>query len=296
LRPLDLFSAFAPQSSARSSCSSGSGWDTGGGGEELGGGGGGGCSLTNLDVTFVGAGLLPGCWYGIKRLGGSLRRLALRVGRSEVEERLVARLTSRLGSRWRPDSFAVDSLGPLTRLTHLELDAPLAPALAASLLGGALLPLPPQLASPQPPPPPAAPAAAAPQSPSRANALPKLQSLSLYGTSAAAPARARAGLHSTLPPPQHPLQTPLLPLRTLCLDGDLTGLLPDLAAGVLTAAAAARAAPMGRHDPAGGGGPGHQLAELRLAHRPAGHPATRRLPLLWSHLPGGGLEVLHLEG
>ncbi len=45
--------------------------------------------LTHLDVSFVGCGLLPGAWAGLRRLG-SLTSLRLRVERCSEEERLVA--------------------------------------------------------------------------------------------------------------------------------------------------------------------------------------------------------------
>ena len=104
MAPMDLFSCFAGGSSNGSSNGSSS--------AAAGAAGGSGSSrvgLTELDVTFVGCGLLPGCWAGVEALGGSLRRLALRVGRSAEEERLVARWVPRnvLAHAWRGISKVV---------------------------------------------------------------------------------------------------------------------------------------------------------------------------------------------
>ncbi|EFJ49373.1 hypothetical protein VOLCADRAFT_89731 [Volvox carteri f. nagariensis] len=173
--PLDLFSCFAPPHDrcgprGAGDILSGDSGDSGdreqGNGNGLirsGGGGGGGetgvaessfasCgggggvaatvpthgSLTHLDVTFLGVGLLPGAWHGICHLAGSLTRLALRVGRSPREERLIANLLSRYPGRWPPGSFSVPGPGPaldaLPHLRHLMLDVPLEPDLAASLV------------------------------------------------------------------------------------------------------------------------------------------------------------------
>ncbi|KXZ44025.1 hypothetical protein GPECTOR_75g749 [Gonium pectorale] len=330
-RPLDLFSAFACSDpadaalggsaggdggGASGSADSGAGCSGGARGGAAGWGPGGRHGLTHLDVSFLGTGLLPGAWHGIAQLGGSLRSLVLRVGRCERQERLVSRLTARLGPGcWSPDAFAVDCLDRLPHLSRLLLDAPLSPRLAQRLVSRAA----PHAAGDTAPPAPPAPgcqgggATGVPLT----LAAPQLQSLQLYGLPAstgqpAAPAdsiaAALAGLAlSSAPepsagpgpaaPPQDTLRAPKLPalapspwpwpgastprlLRSLTLDGDL-GYLADgaLGAGVL-------AAP---------GGAGCLLAELRLAHRPAGRPAARWLPLLWSLLPAG-LQSLGLEG
>ncbi|PNH12930.1 hypothetical protein TSOC_000152 [Tetrabaena socialis] len=371
MRPLDLFSGFAP----RSSSSEGGG---GGGGSADGGRGGGGNTgvvvgggaaaerakggaaargggLTHLDVSFIGAGLLPGAWYGIMRLGASLQHLALRVGRCAVEERLVSRtLAGRPhGDRcWSPHAFAVDSLDALPHLHTLILDAPLTPRLARRLRERAL-PQPQQLLPPPqqqqqlsllPPPPqqqqqqqqqvlevpvcplrPAAPVAlqlrslhvfglrrAAPRAPRPGDAAPAVRAsrdvpagAGVGAAAAPAPPPGAPGapqaphppppLPQPPPPPcltpSPPLPPPPAPLRCLTLDGDLAWL---MAPEPLRSGAASsnprllllRSLPL--------------LAELRLAHRPAGLPAERWLPLAWQQLPAAagwaGLRVLGLEG
>ncbi|KAG2430479.1 hypothetical protein HXX76_010002 [Chlamydomonas incerta] len=275
MAPLDLFSCFAGGSSVGAA----------GGSSRVG--------LRELDITFVGCGLLPGCWAGVAALGGSLRRLALRVGRSAEEERLVARLQQRLApgaaSAWLPDAFRVANLAALPHLTHLQLDAPLCPRLAARLL---------RLA---PPPPPATAAPeSAPEQPQAVQHLTALQLYGLYDVEASLqrqPQRQQGTGHKFDVDECTGLATPLGPapatamLRTLHLDGDLSAVAAALAGGALVGAASDG----GCSSPAGLLLP--RLAELRLAHRPAGRPAAAAAWLLlpWGALPPS-LEQLHLEG
>ncbi|GIL72135.1 hypothetical protein Vretimale_457 [Volvox reticuliferus] len=135
-RPLDLFSCFGDKYDGDRSDASDRGTEmsaaTNTGGVLT------RASLTELDVTFLGAGLLPGAWHGISQLGSGLTRLALRVGRSPLEERLISNLQARTPGRWPPGSFSVHSLESLPHLRHLLLDVPLESHLAAGLAARAL--------------------------------------------------------------------------------------------------------------------------------------------------------------
>ncbi|GIL72134.1 hypothetical protein Vretimale_457 [Volvox reticuliferus] len=296
-RPLDLFSCFGDKYDGDRSDASDRGTEmsaaTNTGGVLT------RASLTELDVTFLGAGLLPGAWHGISQLGSGLTRLALRVGRSPLEERLISNLQARTPGRWPPGSFSVHSLESLPHLRHLLLDVPLESHLAAGLAARALNLSAGMLPSLQ-----------------RSQEWPSLtipsglESLALVGMwtragcpgAAAAPSAAwvaaeAAGTCGRTEAVQLPLASiPLLPVRTMLrtvhLDGDLRHLVSDITGKVLC---------------------GLDLVDLRLAHRPAGRPFQRscnggnddpvrnrkllhgRLQLLWTQLPSN-LQLLDVEG
>ncbi|GIL45590.1 hypothetical protein Vafri_2795 [Volvox africanus] len=257
-------------------------------------------SLTELDVTFLGAGLLPGAWHGICQLGSGLTRLALRVARSPLEERLISNLQARTPGCWPPGSFSVHSLESLPHLRHLLLDVPLESQLAAVLAARALnVPagMLPSLQHRQ-------------EQPSSLTFASGLESMRVVGiwTRAGCPgAAATSSVAGAVPETagtcsrSKAIQLPLVSLaldplwtvlRSVHLDGDLQHLVLDMAGRVLCDL---------------------DLVDLRLAHRPVGRPSQRscnygdsnlvgssnllhgRLRLLWTQLPPN-LHSLDLEG
>ncbi|GLI64106.1 hypothetical protein VaNZ11_007280 [Volvox africanus] len=257
-------------------------------------------SLTELDVTFLGAGLLPGAWHGICQLGSGLTRLALRVARSPLEERLISNLQARTPGCWPPGSFSVHSLESLPHLRHLLLDVPMESQLAAALAARALNVPAGMLPSMQ----------LGQEQPSSLTVASGLESLAVVGmwsrtgctgaaftSSAAGAAPETAGTCGRSKTVQLPLASLALHpvwtmLRAVNLDGDLQHLVSDMAGRVLSDL---------------------NLVDLRLAHRPVGRPSQRsfndgasnlvgsskllhgRLRLLWTQLPPN-LHLLDLEG
>lgn len=228
---------------------------------------------------------------------------------SQRTRRLLQRLapaassSSTVSSGWLPGAFRVTSLSALPHLTHLDLDTPLCPRLAARLLRLAPPPQPPEALS-QPPVQPPPESTLKLQQPTLQL---RLESLQLYGvhdveveaspqpqplqTAERKSAGHDARTELTTPLPLAPAASATAMMRKLHLDGDLSAVAAALAGGALVGVTGHE----GCSSPAGLLLP--RLAELRLAHRPAGRPAaaTAWLLLPWRALPPS-LEQLHLEG